>query len=165
MQIITPIIDAKYTTIGVIVVNWAFVEDIINSATIYFYHQCGGNTIKAYQDEMPRTQFKRKTQFISDCFNKLPSFDKYRSDGLCKINRVNNLCDERDKIIHSVIIDLTDNFKLIKYSYGPREKKLNIPKVGHLQYSLEDLLNLGKKIQEMVSEIGPFFLTLQRELP
>ncbi len=144
-------------TIGIMVIQWGYIEEFINQCVLLLYHTCKGKNTKTCQKSgMPRTQFSRKLEFLTEILE-APLLSKYRNEGLGLICRTELLSKYRDTIIHSAMIELKpDSFKLSKYQYDKNAKKINIPNLDHSEYTLDDLSQFRKMFQALASDLAPF---------
>ncbi len=157
--------DIKYCAIGTLVIYWGFIEQLINDWVLLFYHRYGGKTTKTGKHGIPRTQFSRKYEFLIDCLKTLPLFAPYRDEGLSLIDRVKELSEQRDTIIHSAIIELQPkSLRLVKYKYDKISKEPDKP-ISHLtEYTITDLIDCGIKMQHLAFAIVPFVLKIDCDL-
>jgi hypothetical protein len=157
---------AIYTAVGSNVVHWAFVEELISDCVNLIYHKYGGdNTAYCKKSGIPRTQFGRKLDFLTEAFETLPSLIQYRDKGLSFMSIAKELSEDRDTIIHGVITNIRPNsLNLVRQYYDKAARKENKPKLKYKEYSLIDLNNLGNKILALVNDLGPFALNLVRDL-
>jgi hypothetical protein len=90
-----------YHAIGVIVTQWSFVEQSLDSCVALIYHAPGGDKL---DDQIPASTL-RKTDLIKRGLKKLPHLAPYRDDGLALIQRVMDTKDQRHQLVHSVLTD------------------------------------------------------------
>jgi hypothetical protein len=69
-----------YTAIGLVITDWAYVEDLINRFVLFFYHECGGKNTKMGKAGVPRTQFNRKLKFMTESLSTLPLLSLYKNE-------------------------------------------------------------------------------------
>jgi hypothetical protein len=152
-----------YTAIGLVITSWAYVEDLINRCVLFFYHECGGNTTKTGKSGIPRTQFNRKLKLLSESLSMLPILSIYKDDGLALIARSKTLSEYRDIIIHSVVTRLKpESLILVKYKYN--KENIDKPTLQHSQYTIKDLLDLGKKMTGLATDFHHYFQRILNDL-
>jgi len=108
-----------YIAIGVMVVQWGYVEEFISDYVLLLYHKCDGKNSKTCRKGgMPRSQFNRKLAFLNEIFLESHILDKYRDEGLSLICRAKEFSKNRDAIIYSAILFLKPDFlQLSKHQY------------------------------------------------
>lgn len=89
--------------IGFVVINWALAEQSLDGWVAIAYHDHGG---KDLWKSIPKP-LSVKVQFLTQCFNELPSLASLKSDALGLLPRVTTLADRRNDLVHGAITSMT----------------------------------------------------------
>jgi hypothetical protein len=88
-----------YTAIGHLVVNWAFVEQIIDMWCTIAYQAPGGGQIAK---ELPR-ELSRKIKFLKACFRDMPALAPLAEEARECLARAKQISATRHFVIHGAI--------------------------------------------------------------
>lgn len=136
-----------YTAIGVIAVQWAYIEISIDMCIYIIYHKFNGKSIF---NRIPKTRFNEKCTKLKTAFNDLTMLNQYKSEGLFLIADAENYSEHRHRILHgSVIKAVPDIMHYTKIIYGKEFHKFD-----YYEYTLIDLLNYGKKFQDLAIRLA-----------
>ncbi len=140
-------------TVGLIVLGWSFVEHILDICISLIYHKCDGKTLIK---EIPATRLNEKIKVFKKCLNQSPVLNLHKDEGLRLLDRVKILSKDRHNIIHGVMTTMSPySLKLVKFKYGKE-----VHEIINIEYSISDLLEYGKKIQDLTSDFGNYARSL-----
>jgi hypothetical protein len=146
--VISPDSQAKlYSAVGNVIVNWSLIEHTIDLFMRLVFHKLGGN---ALIKEIPKTIFKRKTDFLIKSFDTLPQLAEYKTNGLSSMLDIDKYIEDRHRIVHGVVIHFAEDvlhYTKIKYEKGKEDFDI-------YRYTLTDLLDYGKKIEDLAMNFG-----------
>ncbi len=139
--------DEYYSALGKVVAQWSYVEHLLDLCVAVIYHSYDGKRI-VYKQEIP-VSMKPKLKFLRDAL-KLPSLSNFRNDGLALLSRVSPLKDKRDKMVHSIFIEINlKSFELIKVNYTKEMHNLN-----KLNFNLSEYLEVEKKLKGLAIDLA-----------
>jgi hypothetical protein len=93
------IMPALFANAGMIVMNWAFVENSLDYWTAIAFHDHNGSTI---EPELPR-QFGRKITFLRKAFRRLPGLHQFQDEAIGFLDRARHHSNVRHYIVHGVL--------------------------------------------------------------
>jgi hypothetical protein len=134
-----------FSTVGMIVMNWTFVENALDYWTAIAFQDHGGSKLEA---EMPR-QFDRKVRFLRRAFARLPSLAAFRDEALSHVNRAKQLSNVRHYVVHGCLGGFdaeTETFTFSKIDVD--QDKINHV-VGQLRITGTDLNDAADELLEM----------------
>jgi hypothetical protein len=151
------ILPALYSSIGMIVTNWSFVENALDHWTAIVFHDFGGSKIEA---EMPR-MFGRKVKFLSKCFRRIEALSPFKDDAMKVIRRACELSDMRHFVVHGVLsgFDAEDSetfvFRKIDVSEDKKQHLLGEMRLPgeHLVMGGTELINMASFAQKVSARL------------
>jgi len=153
------LMPSLFSGVGMIVMNFAFVENALDAWTALAYHDFGGSRI---EKEMPR-QFGRKVTFLRKCFSRLDGLKPFSQEALAIVNRARELSDTRHYVAHGVLAgfdaedDETFYFRKIDISDDKTEHVLGEMRLPgqHIIWASTELAMMavaGQKLTARISE-------------
>jgi hypothetical protein len=147
-----------FSGVGMIAMNFAFVENTLDAWTAFAYRDFGGSAI---EQEMPR-QLARKIKFLRKCFGRLDGLKPFATEALAIVNRTSELSDMRHYVIHGVLagFDHEDNeafyFRKIDISDDKTEHILGEMKLPgqHIIWAGQELLHMAATGQALTARIA-----------
>lgn len=147
-SVLREIVPSIYATIGMIVVNWAFVESILSMWTAIAYSDARGD--KLANGNMPRN-FSDKVKYLRKCINSLPAFADEVEEMRTYVDRAKKLSNIRDHIVHGTLSDYDEAndemFTFVKADVG-KDKRQQV--LGELSITGRDLVSAGNELLGMV---------------
>ena len=138
--------------IGVIVVNWNFVEYSLDTCVKVIYHDYGGKTIlKKYENQVP-VSMTSKTELLEMCLRKKDNLISFKTQGLSLVKRSLALSKERNTIIHMRLKakNPDGSFTFIKTDYK------SIHEYRQVTYTLNQFCDFGKEIIYLGNDLVDF---------
>lgn len=145
--------DQVYYAMGLITVNWSFVEQGINHCVKITFHEFKGKYI-AYKNEFPLS-LKNKISFLRKSLQNINGLSSFKDRGLLLMDRTTKLSKERHNMAHGVIIDAT-NTSLIIAKYDAKE----LHKIKQINFSINDFHSVGKKMLDLANDLAQFWYSL-----
>lgn len=146
--------DQIYYAMGLITVNWSFVEQSINNCVKLFFYDCKGKPYAKPKEEIPLS-LNSKRIFMRKCLHNVPLLIPFKEQILPITDRIKTLANERHDMIHGIIIEISDNnITFAKYDV----KK--IYKIHGIEYSITDFHSVGKKMLDLANDLSQFFYDL-----
>lgn len=157
-----------YLASGMIVVDWAQVEQMLDVIVNLIYIDLGGKTV-AKQQRIPR-MLKEKIKFLKRCFAELTDLEQCRKEGETLLNNFNNLSERRHGLIHGALsdFDLTDGrFTFTKmddeedyhtfrrFNFDAEMFEKLIKELGNLQYAAGRVANRLAQVIESRDSLTP----------
>ena len=139
------IIPHFYSSVGMIVVNWSFVENNLDAWSALVYHDHGGSSIER---KLPKP-ISRKIKFLEKCFGALQTLTHVRDEAASYISRVKALSKIRNFVVHGVLseFDPSDaSFTFLRVDTDP-EKKQHV--LERLKILGTDLVHAGIELSEL----------------
>jgi len=141
--------------IGNVVIQWGFVDHNLYLCLGIIYGKYGGKD-KTDNDKIEKF-LKRQLPFLRICFNNLDSLTAFKKEGLLLLDRIANLSDERDKIIHSTYAGYNEGFfSFNKFTFN-RPQNIHIK---NLNRTINYFFKVGKRIEVLAKDLGNFGLKL-----
>lgn len=153
------IVPTFYSCVGMIIVNWTFVENSLDAWSAIAFHDHGGSGIEA---KLPK-QFASKTSFLKKCFEHLPTLSPYANEARCFIDKVSDLSTIRHYVAHGTLshFDPSDaSFKFVKIDMTPDKKE---HKFGELHILGTDLVKAGEELNDLAEQGQEITRRLLRE--
>ena len=138
-----------YTTVGLFVANWAFVEIALDHWITIIFRSAGG---KHVEREMPKA-LSRKLKFLRRCIRRIDALAPYSEQALRYMTRAGELAKTRQFVIHGVLTNFDENHMLIgfvKIDSAP-DKTQRI--ISELIIPVQDLLNQGVECMDLASDM------------
>ncbi|HEY8595999.1 MAG TPA: hypothetical protein VIL84_12220 [Devosiaceae bacterium] len=138
------------TSVGMLVLNWSFVENTLDMWTAIAYRDVGGDEI---EKEIPK-MFSRKVKYLRKCFRRLAPLAPHRKACLHFVERAKAISDIRHNIVHGTLSDYDPETEMITFSI----LELNPDKTQHIAGKAKivgrDLIGFANELLAMAST-GP----------
>lgn len=142
------IIPTTFSCVGMIIVNWTFVENALDAWTAIAFHEHNASSIERQLPKM----FGRKVKFLKKCFRRLPGLAPFSDEAIAFIERANELSEIRHYVAHGTLshFDTTDeSFIFAKIGLSDDKQQHEF---GELRILGTDLLTAGTKLTDMARQ-------------
>jgi hypothetical protein len=90
--------------VGQLVIEWAFVEQVLDMCIAVIYHHAGGKHIDPI---IPRS-VKRKVRFLKLCFKTIKAAAPFKDEALPLLSEAKTLAHTRHTVVHGVLSEYDD---------------------------------------------------------
>lgn len=135
--------------LGMVVLNWSFVENNLDHWTAIAYADFGGSSIEA---ELPR-QFGRKVKFLRKCFRRIPELSTFQDECTTYIDRAEAISTTRHYLVHGVLKGFDpENYESFTFAKIDVSEDKNDHVVGELTIPGAKLLAVGLELLDMIGK-------------
>lgn len=138
-----------YTTVGLFVANWAFVEIALDHWITIIFRSAGG---KHVEREMPRA-LSRKLKFLRRCTRQIDALAPYSKQALRYMTRPGELAKTRQFVVHGVLANFDADYMLISFVKIDTAPDKTEHIVSELIIPVQDLLNQGVECMNLASDM------------
>lgn len=143
------VMPSLFANVGMIVMNWSFVENSLDAWTAIAFQDCNGSSIER---ELPR-QFDRKMRFLRKCFNRLPELTPWKNEALAYLDRAKALSVVRHYVVHGVLWDFDSaNNESFTFQKIDLDENKTQHMLGSLTIAGEDLIASANELLGMASQ-------------
>jgi hypothetical protein len=143
------VMPSLFANIGMIVMNWSFVENSLDAWTAIAYQNCNGASVER---ELPR-MFDRKVRFLRKCFNRLPELAPWKDDALHYLDRARALSETRHYVVHGVLSDFDkDHDESFTFQKIDLDENRTQHVIGSLTIPGEKLIDAANELLAMANQ-------------
>lgn len=141
------VMPSVFGCVGMIVLNWSFVENSLDAWTSISFHDHNGESVER---QIPR-QFGRKVSFLRKCFRRLPSLAVHADEVSAYLDRAVALANVRNYVVHGTLSDFDpadESFLFVKIDISEDKRQHEF---GELKILGTDLIAAANELLVMAS--------------
>lgn len=145
---------ALRTAIGHIVMNWVYVERMIDLSITKIYHTTAGRDI---EPELPRA-IKRKIKYLKCAFRTIPDLDALAKGFRPLLSDAQTLANIRHVVAHGAVLDFDAKTETVTFNMLDAKGHFHTERPEKLSY--QELLKAGRECANLAEKLGPLVTQL-----
>lgn len=133
-------------SVGLLVVNWAFVEAVLNAWCTLAYQAPGGGQITR---DLPRG-FSRKVRFLKQCLRDLPPLAPFAEEARATLNELKRISKVRDFVVHGAITNYDEEGRILRFTKVDTTDEHTMHQLNSLTIPADELLKCGFECEAML---------------
>ena len=132
-------IDPICKSVGMLVINWAMVEQTIEMIVAVIYRSADGHS---QEEKLPKF-FSRKAKFVRRCLSRISALHDFQLTGRKLMEEATRLSKIRHDVIHGALSGFDEETGVVSFIRVDIDKNEDIHQEVRCEHSIEEILNAG----------------------
>lgn len=154
------IVEPLYTAVGQLVVNWALMEQALESWVAVIYHQAGGKLVTPKLSK----RLGDKISLLRRWLVEIDQLAPFSPEGVTLLDRIEALGKTRNHIVHGAISEFEPSSLTLTFIKIDTDKCRSMQRANSLRITAAELLSAGTEAMDLASDVVDFGSTLSKSV-